>query len=193
MIVRLYDTKSHGTSTTTQGMSASPTIQLEEDRGNREDSIYSIQYTGRGKTPRLIVLGTGREMEKWVGSLALKFREIYQGKPEKQDLGFEDDVQPDWVSPPGDTIKDLLDEQQKSTALLAQAMGWTVQQVQDLIDGKTSLSYDTGLLLGEIFGTTVAFWTTREFDYRECLARLNSKEPEEHPSGGSHTPPPETL
>lgn len=81
--------------------------------------------------------------------------------------------QPDWVSPPGDTIADLLDEKSWSQAEFAQRCGYTTKHVSLLINGKASITEDTALKLERVLGSSARFWLVREAQYRETVARQN--------------------
>ncbi len=78
---------------------------------------------------------------------------------------------PDWLSPPGDTIADVLDERGWSQAEFAQRIGYTPKHVNQLLHGKASISEDTALRLERVLGSTARFWLQREAEYREALAR----------------------
>ena len=77
---------------------------------------------------------------------------------------------PDWVSPPGDTIADVLEERGWTQAELAQRMGCTEQHVSQLIDGKAAITQDTALRLERTIGGTADFWLRKEARYRERIA-----------------------
>lgn len=47
---------------------------------------------------------------------------------------------PDWVSPPGETILDLMNEKAWTQVELAQKLGYTLKQLKLLIEGKVSLT-----------------------------------------------------
>lgn len=79
--------------------------------------------------------------------------------------------QPDWISPPGDSIADLLEEKAWSQAEFAQRCGYTRKHVSLLINGKASITEDTALKLERVLGSTARFWLVREVQYRESLAR----------------------
>ncbi len=78
---------------------------------------------------------------------------------------------PDWLSPPGDTIADVLDERGWSQAELAQRIGYTPKHVNQLLRGKASINEDTALRLERVLGSTARFWLQREAEYRVALAR----------------------
>ncbi len=79
--------------------------------------------------------------------------------------------QPDWVSPPGDTIADLLEEKGWTQAEFAQRCGYTTKHVSLLINGKASITEDTALKLERVLGGSARFWLVREAQYRETVAR----------------------
>jgi HTH-type transcriptional regulator/antitoxin HigA len=53
---------------------------------------------------------------------------------------------PDWVSPPGDTIADLLEERDWTQAQLAQRLGFTEKHISQMINGKASIGAGKGSL-----------------------------------------------
>lgn len=83
---------------------------------------------------------------------------------------------PDWVSPPGETIVDLIEEKDWTQAELAQRLGFTTKHLNQLIKGKVSLTQDAALRLERVLGSTANFWLNREAKYREHLARIEAQE-----------------
>ncbi len=83
-------------------------------------------------------------------------------------LGFS----PDWVSPPGETIADLLEECNWSQAELAQRLGYTPKHLDQLIKGKAPLSEDAAMRLESVLGSSAGFWLAREARYKERLAKV---------------------
>ena len=88
----------------------------------------------------------------------------------------EQTFNPDWVSPPGDTILDFMQERDWNQVELARRLGFSTKHLNQLIKGKASLTYDTALRLERVLGPTANFWLNREAKYRERQARLNLKE-----------------
>jgi HTH-type transcriptional regulator / antitoxin HigA len=78
---------------------------------------------------------------------------------------------PDWVSPPGDTIADLLEERDWTQAQLAERLGYTTKHISLLINGKAPINEETALKLERVLGSTAAFWLRYEAQYRAALAR----------------------
>ena len=83
---------------------------------------------------------------------------------------------PDWVSPPGDTIADLLDERSLTQAELATRLGTSRKFVNQLVSGEASINEATALGLERVLGSTTRFWLNREADYRAALAKRQEKE-----------------
>jgi len=80
--------------------------------------------------------------------------------------------QPFEVSPPGDTLRDLMDERALTQAELARRLGRPVQAVNEIMAGKKEITEDTALELERVLQVPAHFWLAREARYREYLARL---------------------
>jgi HTH-type transcriptional regulator/antitoxin HigA len=78
---------------------------------------------------------------------------------------------PDWISPPGGTIADLIEERGWSQADLAKRLGYTLKRMNLLIEGKASITTETALKLENVLGSTADFWLRREALYRTELAQ----------------------
>lgn len=84
------------------------------------------------------------------------------------------DFAPDWVSPPGDTIMDILDERDWTQQQLADRLGFSLKHVNQLIKGKVALTEDAAIRLRNVLGSSVGFWLTREAQYRERTALIDA-------------------
>jgi HTH-type transcriptional regulator / antitoxin HigA len=82
---------------------------------------------------------------------------------------------PDWVSPPGDTIADILEEKDWTQVELAERLQNTPKFVSQLINGKAPITEDTAVRLARVLGSTEKFWLNREANYRAQLAQLEEK------------------
>ncbi len=78
---------------------------------------------------------------------------------------------PDWVSHPGETVEDLLEERSWTQAEFAERTGLTRKHVNDLVRGRAAISADTASRLDKVLGGTAEFWLTREAQYRAALER----------------------
>lgn len=82
---------------------------------------------------------------------------------------------PDWVSPPGDTILDIIEDKGWTQQELAKRVGFSEKHVSQLINGKVPLTDDTASRLSNALGSSVGFWLSREAKYRERLAKLEAE------------------
>lgn len=81
------------------------------------------------------------------------------------------DFKPDWVSPPGDTIADMMEERGWVAGDLFMRMGLTMGHISLLITGDAPITEDIARRLEKVLGSTADFWLRREAFYREELAR----------------------
>lgn len=84
----------------------------------------------------------------------------------------ERDFQPDWVSAPGETIADILEQRHVPPVFFAEQIGYDADHVNDLLQGRAVLTAETAMLLETHLGASSAFWLNRESHYRLDLARL---------------------
>jgi HTH-type transcriptional regulator / antitoxin HigA len=82
---------------------------------------------------------------------------------------------PDWISPPGDTIADLIEEREWSQVDLANRLGYSEKHISLLINGKAPITEETALKLENVLGSTISFWLSREAQYRAKLAQQESQ------------------
>lgn len=84
------------------------------------------------------------------------------------------DFSPDRVSPPGDTIIDLMDEHGLTDEDLSKKIGVSISKGQQLLRGHIPLNESMALRLQDIFNVSVEFWLKREGAYRKHIDYLNS-------------------
>jgi HTH-type transcriptional regulator/antitoxin HigA len=75
------------------------------------------------------------------------------------------------VSPPGDTLAELIEERGIAQAELARRMGRPLNAINEIVLGAKEITEDTALELERVLGTPAHFWLARESRYREYLAR----------------------
>ena len=80
--------------------------------------------------------------------------------------------QPDWVSPPGDTITTILDDRGMSRLELSLKVGKSQEFVASLIAGKEKIDDDLAQKLSEVLGATKRFWLNRDQNYWADKQRL---------------------
>lgn len=90
-------------------------------------------------------------------------------KPEEREF------QPDWISAPGETIADILEDRHISSSEFAASIECTVEQTKDLLLGRQPVTTAIAQKLERVFGISEAFWTGRESQYRADLLRIGHK------------------
>jgi addiction module HigA family antidote len=81
----------------------------------------------------------------------------------------ENTYTPDFISPPGETLAEILEEKNMSQSELAQRMGRPKKTINEIIKGKAEITIDTSLQIQLVLGTPASFWIERERLYRESL------------------------
>ncbi|NCR16460.1 MAG: HigA family addiction module antidote protein [Microcystis aeruginosa LL13-03] len=89
---------------------------------------------------------------------------------------IENRYAPDFISPPGETLAEILEERNMSQSELAQRMGRPRKTINEIIKGKAEITSDTALQIELVLGTPARFWIERERLYREYLARKNENQ-----------------
>ena len=79
---------------------------------------------------------------------------------------------PQWTSPPGDTMADLLSARQLARAEFARLLGESRAFVDALLEGREPITLGLARRLQDVIGGSVAFWMTRDQQYRDDVARL---------------------
>lgn len=86
------------------------------------------------------------------------------------------EYRPDFVSAPGETLMDILEERGMSQVELAERTGRPLKTINEIIKGKSSLTPDTSIQLERVLGVAAEFWNQREAHYRAFLARSKERE-----------------
>jgi plasmid maintenance system antidote protein VapI len=76
-----------------------------------------------------------------------------------------------YVSPPGDTLLELLDERGFSVENFANQVNVSVAYLNDIILGKLPILEEFALKLEQALSIPASFWNAREQDYQEALAQ----------------------
>jgi plasmid maintenance system antidote protein VapI len=100
---------------------------------------------------------------------------VYPGKPGERlepipapaYLEFD----PDWVSPPGETIKDMMAEKGLESVDVAIQLDLDDCEFTELLIGRAELTDELAAKLASVLGGTEQFWKQREADYRKALQR----------------------
>jgi HTH-type transcriptional regulator / antitoxin HigA len=89
---------------------------------------------------------------------------------------LQNQYKPDSVTPPGETLLELLEERSMSQTELAERMGRPKKTISEIINAKAAITPDTALQIENVFGVPAHFWMRREQDYQESLARHREHE-----------------
>ena len=81
------------------------------------------------------------------------------------------DFSPDWVSPPGDTIADILSARNVSEAHFAGQIDRSLEDTRDLLKGRIAITIDLARRLESVIGASVEFWMSRDYQYRSGIAK----------------------
>lgn len=85
---------------------------------------------------------------------------------------------PDWATPPGETIAEILRERCISPVDLAAQIEQSIEDVQALIAGRSTITLALARRLSRVLGASVEFWMARDYRYRDMLTRLQNSEAE---------------
>jgi plasmid maintenance system antidote protein VapI len=81
-------------------------------------------------------------------------------------------LSPRWVSPPGDTISDILNERALSLTDFAKKASLSHEIANKLLSGEAAISAELAATLAATLGSTSTFWLNREKQFRSELERL---------------------
>ena len=84
---------------------------------------------------------------------------------------IRNEYHPDFVSPPGDSLSEILESMGMSQAELATRMGRPTKTINEIIRGKAAITPETALQLEKVLQLPAQFWNNREKQYRESLAQ----------------------
>lgn len=87
-----------------------------------------------------------------------------------------DIYQPSIAIHPGKTLQDTLNAANITQLDLAQRTGLTPKHINEIVQGKASISTDTALKLSAVFGMSANFWNNLQRNYEETVTRLKMEE-----------------
>jgi len=82
---------------------------------------------------------------------------------------------PDYISPPGETLQEILEEKGMTQDELAKRIGKTKAIINEIISDKAAITPDIALQLEMVLGIPASFWNNRDRQYQEFLARQSRK------------------
>lgn len=84
--------------------------------------------------------------------------------------------QPVNVSYPGATIQDFLEELNMTQSELSNRMGRPVKTINEILNGKATITPDTAIQLERVLGAPARFWLARQADYDQFKAEQIDRE-----------------
>ena len=85
--------------------------------------------------------------------------------------------QPNWASPPGETILSILRTREISVDRFSELVGLAEHQALSLLHGKHPIDPNLAERISANFGSTPRFWTERERKYQSNLKALERQRP----------------
>ena len=85
-------------------------------------------------------------------------------------------LEPNHIVPPGETIREFLEELDMTQAELARRMDRPESAISQIINGKKRIEPETALQLEAVLGITAGFWARLEANYRVNLAQQKQRE-----------------
>ena len=84
---------------------------------------------------------------------------------------FRNQYIPDTVSPPGETLEEVLASRGMTQADLADRTGRPKKTINEIVKGKAAITAETAIQFERVLGIPASFWIAREQGYREAIAR----------------------
>ncbi len=88
---------------------------------------------------------------------------------------IQNEYTPDSVTPPGETLQEIIDTIGMTKAELADRIGKTPKFINDIINHHAAITPTTAMELEKVLGTPASFWNNRERRFRESIARRNER------------------
>ena len=86
-------------------------------------------------------------------------------------ISTRNEYAPDYVSPPGETLKEALDEHGMTQVDFAQCIGMSRKHLKQMLDSSAPITPETAFEFERVLGIPARFWNNREQQYRAFLAR----------------------
>src|SRR3954470_11203917 len=83
---------------------------------------------------------------------------------------------PSEVSPPGETLLEVLEERGLTQADLAERTGRPKKTINEIAKGKAAITPETALQLERVLGVPASYWNSLEQNYRAALARKEERQ-----------------
>lgn len=82
----------------------------------------------------------------------------------------KNEFRPDYVSPPGESLSEILESRCMTQTDLAERTGRTPKTINEIIKGKAPITAETAIQLERVLSIPASFWNNRQRRYQEFLA-----------------------
>jgi len=86
----------------------------------------------------------------------------------------EKSFHPNWISSPGETIMDILEERNITADEFSKRMGQSIDDVNKLFKGQSPITMDVARQLESVLGSSFSFWIQRENQFRESFEMIGT-------------------
>ena len=93
-------------------------------------------------------------------------------------MNRNEEFRPDWTSPPGDTIVDILQEKNITDTAFAALMDLSWEDASDLLQGRSTVTLTVARRLTRTLGASVEYWMSRDYQYRQDSRGFHEEEKE---------------
>lgn len=89
---------------------------------------------------------------------------------------MKNEFKPDYVTPPYDTLRECINELNITDEEFMRRSGVTKGKFADIVSGKVgAITADTARLISNVVGGSESFWSNRQSQYDEAMARTKRK------------------
>ncbi len=85
------------------------------------------------------------------------------------------EYEPDVVSPPGETLAEVLKSRGMTQADLAVKTGRPKEAIDEIVAGKAAITPDMAIELERVLGIPARFWNNRQRDYHDHRTRQEKR------------------
>ena len=78
---------------------------------------------------------------------------------------------PEWSAPPGDVLREALEERSMTQSELARRMDRPLKTINEIVNAKAAITPETALQMELALGISADFWNALETQYRAAIAR----------------------
>lgn len=91
-------------------------------------------------------------------------------------MNIQTSFEPNWVSAPGKTIKDILNDRNIALTEFAKGIDQNMDYVNNLLDGEEKITSSIANQLQNLLGTPASFWINRENIFRHQVKAISSRD-----------------